>query len=230
MNSNTVIKRNTSEGFLDPTYKFHPTAYDKLAFQKVVEGKYGKLIPQAFNEAKNRLKPELVKEVRYQVFDGAAKDSSNILDAYDHFYVQIKAYVEADYNKVSDLITSIKSDFYVIHITLGSSDQPEKIFESLNATGRMLSEFDYLRNNLFLRAGKLGKDENSKSYSDIFYDTYWHFENDSHYWDTRTLDSFFEAFLMAKLGPDCFEAKNAKPFELYREYSNTLTGRAGNQI
>ena len=28
---------------------------------------------------------------------------------------------------------------------------------------------------------------------------------------------------MAKLGPDCFEAKNAMPFELYREYSNGLT-------
>ena len=221
VNTDTVIRKNTSEGFPDPTYKFIPTDYDKLAFQKVVEEDYGKILPQAFDESENHLNPELVQKVRSQVFGRVDKISRNILDAYDYFYIQITAYVgkDCDYDKVSDLITSIKYHFNLIHITLGSSDQPEKIFESLNATGRMLSEFDYLRNNLFLRAGKLGEDGNGRSYSDIFYDDYWHFENDSHYWDAETLDSFFRAFLMAKLGPDCFEAKNVKPFELYREYS-----------
>ena len=100
--------------------------------------------------------------------------------------MQITAYVEkdCDYNGVIDLITSIKNNFNLIHIMLGSSEHtekilhPEKIFESLNATGRMLSEFEYLRNNLFLRAGKLGEDKKGKSYSDIFYDKYWHFESD----------------------------------------------------
>ena len=159
------------------------------------------------------------------MFGGADKVSHSILDAYDHFYEQIRVDVgkDCDYDKVSDLIASIKSDFTLVRIALDGGDQPEKIFESLNATGRMLSEFDYLRNNLFLRAGKLEEDKNGRPYSDIFYDKYWYFENDSHYWDAENLDSFFRAFLMAKLGPNCFEAKSVKPFELYREYSKTLT-------
>ena len=215
-----VRRINTSEHFPDPTYKLIPTTYDKLTFQEVVEEKYGKAIPQAFDESENRLNPEAVKKVRSQVFGGVDKVSRSILDAYDYFYMQITAYVgkDCDYNGVIDLITSIKHDFRLVPIVLDRGDQPEKIFESLNATGRMLSEFDYLRNNLFLRAGKAGEKERQRLYNE-----YWkHFENHEHYWDAENLNSFFRAFLIAKLGPNCFEAKNVKLFELYREYSKTL--------
>ena len=164
-----------------------------------------------------------MKKVRSQVFEGADV-SGSILDAYDYFYKRIRAYVgiDYDYDKVDGLISSIKSDFDLVQIMLDSSDQPEKIFESLNATGRMLSEFDYLRNNLFLRAGKLGEDGNGKSYSDIFYDEYWIFENDSQYWDADRLDAFFQTFLKAKVGPYCFQSdkgsnKERKAFEVYQK-------------
>ena len=223
VNSAPAIKRSTSDRFPDPTYKFSPTDYDKSAFEKITEGEYGKPISQAFNEEENRLKHELVKEARCQVFN-ETEVSSSILDAYDYFYVQIRTYVGAnyDYDKVNNLIASIKYSFELVQIRLDSSDQPEKIFESLNATGRMLSEFDYLRNNLFLRTGKLGKDENGRSYSDIFYDKYWIFENDSQYWGTGRLESFFRAFLKAKVGPYCFKSdegseKDRKAFEVYQK-------------
>ena len=223
VNSAPAIKRSTSDHFPDPTYKFSPTDYDKSAFEKITKDEYGKLISQAFNEEGNRLQPELVKEARCQVFN-ETEISSSILDAYDYFYVQIRTYVGAnyDYNKVNNLIASIKYSFELVQIRLDSSDQPEKIFESLNATGRMLSEFDYLRNNLFLRTGKLRKDENGRSYSDIFYDKYWIFENDSQYWGTGRLESFFRAFLKAKVGPYCFKSdegseKDRKAFEVYQK-------------
>ena len=224
VNADGVIRRNTPGDFPDPTYKFRPTDYDRSAFDAVAEGEYGKVIPQAFDEAENRLKPDLVEKARSQVFCGS-NVSINILDAYDYFYVQIRGYVGVnyDYDTVDKLISSIKSDFELVQITLDSSDQSEKIFESLNATGRMLSEFDYLRNHLFLRAGKLREDNNGRAYSDIFYNKYWIFENDSQYWDADKLDSFFRAFLVAKLGPYCFKSKSTKPFELYREYSGSLT-------
>ena len=195
VNPNIVVT-TTSEP--DPTYKFLPTEYDKPAFQSVVEGEYGRFGSQT---------PDAEEAIGH-----------NILNAYNYFRNVITTHVGTDYDgdKIRDLINSIKSDFNLIHITLGTSDQPEKIFESLNATGRMLSEFDYLRNNLFLRAGQLGK-------SDDFYDNYWCFEDDSRYWDADTLELFFQAFLMAKLGPARFEAKNLKLFELYREYRKTLT-------
>ena len=217
--------KNAEKDLPDPIYKLIPTDYDKLAFQTVVNGEYGKAIHPAFDKSKNCLDLEMVERVRSELFGGADKVSASILDVYRYFYDQIRAYIEEDCNhdRVSALMFSIQSSFTFVPIAPSGSDQPEKIFESLNATGRMLSEFDYLRNNLFLRAGKLGKDEEDNSYSNKFYDDYWHFENDSQYWDAENLDSFFRAFLMAKLGPDCFEAKNAMPFELYREYSNGLT-------
>jgi len=68
VNSNTVIRRNTSARFPNTTYKFRPTDYDRSAFEAVVEEDYGKLIPQACDEAENHLKPKLVEKVRNQVF------------------------------------------------------------------------------------------------------------------------------------------------------------------
>ena len=224
LNTETVIRRNTSERFPDPTYKFRPTDYDRPAFEEVANGRYGKAVPEAFNPAKNRLEPKLVEKVRFGVF-AEEEVSRSILNAYDYFYEQIRAYVggDYDYGKVDKLISSIKSEFELVQITLDSSDQPEKIFESLNATGRKLSEFDYVRNNLFLRAGTLKVDEDTgKLYSDIFYDEYWPFENDSNYWTADRLESFCRVFLIAKLGPYCFQSENENgkdrnAFEVYQK-------------
>ena len=198
-NPDYVIEENIAEGLPDPTYKFIPTAYDRLAFQAIV--------------------------------NGTDRDTSScsILNAYGYFKDKIQEDVgdDCNYDKIRRLLSSIKSDFVVVQITLDSSDQPEKIFESLNATGRMLSEFDYLRNNLFLRAGQFGIDERDK-----LYDTYWHFEDDSQYWDDPRLNSFFRAFLMAKWGLNCFDKKNASKknasaFELYQQYRHKLTDEQG---
>ena len=199
-NPDYVIEENTSAGFPDPTYKFIPTDYDKSAFQAIVKG--------------------TDRDTSTRVSDNKEPLSRSILDAYDYFERKIRGYVgdDCDFGKIRGLLSAIKSDFVVVQITLDSSDQPEKIFESINATGRMLSEFDYLRNNLFLRAGQLGIGKR-----DSLYGTYWHFEDDSQYWNVDTLDSFFRAFLMAKRGLDCFDAKNARAFGLYQEYRHTPT-------
>ena len=204
-NTDDVVRRNNLKEF---PYKFLPTDYDKLAFQAVTSGKYAKAKDQVFSE----------KE----------KVNHSILNAYDYFQQVIMVYAgtDCDKDKVGDLITTIKFDFQLIQITITSSNRSEKIFESLNATGQRLSEFDYLRNNLFLRAADK-KDNKGRFYRDLFYEKYWHFEKDSHYWDTDTLESFFQTFLMAKLGPDRAEAKKVNPFGLYREYRKTLTNEQG---
>ena len=180
----------------DPTYKFIPTDYDKLAFEKIVQGEYGQAIFTASG----------VEEARSQVF-GEEKFNRSIVDAYDHFFREINGLEEVP-NKISNLLETIKNNLELVQITPGSSQQAEKIFESVNATGRKLSEFDYLRNNLFLRASDEGNN---------FYKAYWRFENDDSYdWNNDRLASFLRAFLMAKLGPEAL--KNApKLFDLYQE-------------
>lgn len=200
INTDDVVRRNNLKEF---PYKFLPSDYDKSAFKSVAEGEYKKISAHTSTEG---------KEV-----------NSSVLRAYDYFKKMILNYAGADCSrdKIGDLTTSFKSDFKLIQITITSSNQSEKIFESLNATGRMLSEFDYLRNNLFLRTGEK-IDETGRFYRDIFYERYWHFENDSHFWNSDRLESFFYAFLMAKLGPLHVEAKDVKPFGLYRKYRKKL--------
>ncbi len=185
----------------DPDYEFTfiPTKHDQPAFSQVTSKEY-------FTE---------------YLQNGANSDSDkhSILKAYDHFADLIQEHVGENLNfeKMRRLLRSITDNFMLVNLELGSEDErPEQVFASINATGRKLSEFDYLRNDLFLRAAN--KAEN-------FYKQHWVFENDSQYWNEDTLESFFQAFLMAKLGPDCFAVKNVKPFELYWEYSKALTAK-----
>ena len=128
-----------------------------------------------------------------------------IHEAYKHFNELIKDYTAKE---LDDLYIAITQGINVAQINLIEGDVSEKIFASLNATGRMLNEFDYLRNDLFLRAGRRGAN---------FYDSpsHWHpsFEKDK----PSHLDDFFRNFLKANLGPDCFGEDDIKPFELYQE-------------
>ena len=199
-------KPTVSRRFGDATYKFIPTNYDESAFQAVVVEKYGAVIPNAFDEKVNRLMPELKNKIRDQVFEEPEKVSHSILDAYDYFYEWIRIYIgeTCEYDKLVTIFHSLKTQFFVVPIQL-KSGRSEKIFESLNATGRKLSEFDYLRNHLFLRAARLGEvkekgDFYGDSYSDMFYAKYWYFEKESQDWDVDELEAFFQAFLMANWG------------------------------
>ena len=82
--------------------------------------------------------------------------------AYYHFRDEIEKY---DSDKIAELFFRVFTlQINVAQINLSEDDISEEIFASLNATGRMLSEFDYLRNNLFLRAGTDGDD---------LYNNYW---------------------------------------------------------
>ena len=211
--------------------KFIPTHYDEWTFQKIVEGTYGRLISQLFDKKSNRitLKNRSLEDIRRQLCFGGDPDnvSQNILDVYNYFYEWIRGYVQktADNTKLGALLSIIKTQFDFVRLILGESDHSEEIFESLNATGRKLSDFDYLRNNLFLRARQLDDPKNEEFHSDRFYKEYWNFEQNKkayHYWQTDKQEEFLRAFLIAHLGPYCFRTENVKPFDVYRKYRVTV--------
>ena len=142
--------------------------------------------------------------------------SGLIHSAYEHFKKEVKAYVTNDYDKLHNLFLSILNDFRVIHIMVSSDDEPEKIFQTINGTGRALNQFDLLRNNLFLRAGT-GKTR------DDFYIQYWYqFEEDLKFWrQPRAVDNFLKDFLRVKLGKDFDGQLNL--FDLYQTYHRKLS-------
>lgn len=136
--------------------------------------------------------------------DQRVDDSSGrIRETYDYFKDEIECYVNRDREKMLALLNTVLNDFGFVEILLDVSDQPERIFESLNARAKSLLQFDLLRNNLFLRA-RIEEDR------DRLYNKYWkHFESD--YWESKvpvggsrvTLSElFFQHFLTAKLGEE----------------------------
>ena len=149
--------------------------------------------------------------------------SQTMHEAYAYFKNKIEDYVEGDEQKTEKLFQCIQRDFGFVQILLGPNDEPEKIFESLNARGKPLLQFDLLRNNLFLRA-RIEEDK------DKLYEDYWkHFE--SPYWESEvrvgktkiTLSElFFQHFLIAKLG-----AEHVTP--LFSVYQRNLSEKSGVQ-
>ena len=145
------------------------------------------------------------------------RDSHHLIcKAHDYFKAQITAYVAADFKKIEGLLSSIVHDFCVIQISLDESGKPKNIFISRPPRGRSLSEFDLLRNNLFLRA------EDDR---DRLYHTSWiHFEEDP-FWNPEILDQFLHDFLTAKLG---IEIETSALFELYdRHRCSSLEANQG---
>ncbi|MDE0325617.1 MAG: DUF262 domain-containing protein [Candidatus Poribacteria bacterium] len=162
-------------GTPDARYKFLPTSFDVKAFRAIIAG------------------------------DQARNGNHLILQAYSYFKSQIVGYIAGDTQKMSGLLSAVVNDFVVIQIHLDSSDKTEKIFESINASGQNLSEFDLLRNNIFLRA-----DVDSNR----LYHEYWHFDDDA-FWTPETLSQFLRDFLTAKLG---IEIETHDLFNLYNQH------------
>ena len=155
---------------------------------------------------------------------GKQSDQHLIFAAYGYFGKEIVRYMEnKPLSNLVEFFSVFTSRLNVIKVTIESESDdrydPERIFQTINDTGRMLTDFDYLRNYLFLRTRKQLDAQNS----DQLYDKYWdRFEK----WDDAKLEQFFQAYLKAKLGPRCFkgENKNIKPFDCYRKHIKTLEG------
>ena len=142
------------------------------------------------------------------------RSSGQIYEAYKYFARNITRYmIDGDPNfkdsrysssrlRMLALIDSILHSFGVVRVLITSDVGSEKIFESINARGRTLNEFDHLRNNLFLKARVTGCDLQE------YYENYWS-DFDDNVWtnileinNERVMlsERFIQHFLMAKLG------------------------------
>ena len=170
----------------------------------------GMLLGDSADEKYKLIPTEFDKASFISLADRRIDDSSGrIRLTYYYFKKEIDDYVNRDRTKMRTLFLSISNDFGFVQILLDTRDEPERIFESLNARAKSLLDFDLLRNNLFLRA-RIDEDR------DRLYGDYWqHFEKP--YWEERIArkplsELFFQHFLMAKLG----EPKVTPLFNVYQ--------------
>ena len=130
-------------------------------------------------------------------------DPSNIINnAYLYFYKEIRDHLKKKgLSKLQNLMDALAYNFHVVQVKIEPNDDPQQIFGSINGTGRILDEFDLLRNDLFLRV-------DNKENQEAWYEQYWSsFDEDKFWAQEGRLDEFLRFFLTAKLGPTDFRKK-----------------------
>ena len=140
--------------------------------------------------------------------------NSSITDAYVYFNGKIETYLaKEDLSKLQSLMDALAYNFHVVQVKLEPNDDPQQIFGSINGTGRILDEFDLLRNDLFLRVNDKKKQEN-------WYKKYWCCFDEDEFWaEDGRLDEFLRFFLTAKLGPMNFH-KRRLFHDIYKGFYN----------
>lgn len=208
INSGMLKSREDSNQYRNPNekYKLLPTQRDKASFDALIDGQ-------------------------------ANKGQGTIQEAYQFFVEMIEKYMnEKDpctegeeqpdsRHRMLNLLDSVLHDFKVVQIVIDADGDSERIFESINARGRTINEFDHLRNNIFLKARVSPENVDERE----LHRMHWlHFEDD--FWTKKLgvdngemLESerFLQHFLMAKLKKDSIVHQNLF-YKYEREYRPKL--------
>lgn len=161
----------------DQRLKIWPTNTDRAAFRRVLEARSAEVLGNW-----------LVEE------DRAYRTPPRIARAYMYFSKAVKAWMYAhdpDYPTLDlsvamhkrALFEAIRDHLQVVVIKLDPEDDPQVIFETLNATGQPLLPSDLVRNFVFNEANRLGEDP------DELYNRLWQTFEDSAsarpFWKTK---------------------------------------------
>ena len=170
----------------NPSHPEHETTPDKLY----------KLLPTEGSD----------REALRALVTGTSHVSNGLLpEAHNHFKEEIERYVDNHYNKMVILSQTLFFFIRVVEMPLRKDDPTAKIFESLNGRGLPLTQFDLLRNNMFLRAG------NNRN---NFYENCWrHFNKETYWFSDKIVDDFLQNFLEVKLNREY--KSNRSLFDLY---------------
>ena len=113
----------------------------------------------------------------------------NLLSAYEYYAEQVRDKPE---NSLQEMLSALSDRFEVGELKVGDptdETRAARFFECLNTRGRRLSDFDLVRNDLFLRAGATAQ---------TLYEEHWPFDAD--FWKESTQNKFLRVFLLAKSG------------------------------
>ena len=184
-------------------FKVWPTKLDQAQFRDVIE-----------SESREALetKHPLVRRKYARKYDARPK----MVEAYVFFHDQLTTFfvgTESDppiqaetplAARLEECFQSLKNALQIVAIDLEQEDDAQIIFETLNARGEPLLPADLLRNYIFLRAARLGEDQ------EALYETYW-CKFDDEFWRTEVRqgrlnrprsDLYMQHFLASRQGVD----------------------------
>ncbi|MBQ8225283.1 MAG: DUF262 domain-containing protein [Bacteroides sp.] len=139
-----------------------------------------------------KLKPLVSDDEVYQRI--VTRDFANIQDKNSNVYKNF-IYIKSLLGELSETFTlseilSALDKLYIVCVPIGDEDYPQKIFESINATGAKLTASDLIRNFLLMPIISDQQDE--------YYSKYWkQIENLVDY-DAKILEAFFRYFIISK--------------------------------
>lgn len=139
-----------------------------------------------------KLKPLVSDDNVYQEI--ANNELDNISDKKSNVYLNycyIKTTIENFNNDYTiDTILMALDKLYIVCVPIGKDDYPQKIFESINATGAKLTASDLIRNLILMPIQSKLQDE--------YYVKYWKRLEELIDSDSRKLEAFFRFFITAK--------------------------------
>ena len=174
-------------------------AIKELMLQQGMEAEVNKLNAQYFlanpwdtEKVKFKLKPQVSDDGVYQQivngeFNKVTEKDSNV---YKNF-IYIKDFISSLLGRFSlnDILLSMDK-LYIVCVPVSVDDYPQKIFESINATGAKLTASDLIRNFVLM---PIESDSQEK-----YYNKYWKKLETMLTGDSKRLESFFRIFLAAK--------------------------------
>ncbi len=139
--SETIKKDLEKYVFVSPQQqepKLKPTNFDRDKYNTLLRAAYRTDLPEDWN-------------IRDQY------DKSKVIYATDYFYKQflkflIKHCQENAVDGIKSLRDALLDGFELVLIKLAETDKAQKVFESMNTTGKLLTTFDIIRNDVFERA------------------------------------------------------------------------------
>lgn len=193
---NTGIMKKPEE----ERFKLWPTRVDQESLKIIIEGPAGE-----------------------EIESGKLPLESNLCKAYQFFHTAIHGYVTEPESerrrRVETIYHVLRKDLEIVSIELDSDDDPQVIFETLNARGEPLLPSDLLRNFLFWRASRNGEEK------DILYEKYW-LSFDQKFWKHEErlgrlkrprIDIFLQHFLQSQGGQEINIGR------LFHEYKTWIT-------
>lgn len=192
-------------------FKVWPTRFDQATYTQAVETRDPATIRATVEQARQTL-----------------THVPNLLAAYSYFYDELRAWLSTDADLTSRadaLLMALRKYLQVVRIDLEEEDDPQVIFETLNARGEPLQPADLVRNHIFNDAVREGEDV------EALFRTYWApFDADGSFWrktasrgrvTREQITWFLTAFLTVQHGRD---VTDHNIFDEFKRWWQTRTG------